>query len=162
MSTNMVPALDAVTDLAGELMKLVREYNEDFSPIELSRYFVKIRRVKDAIDAETKNFNAFYEELAKIKIPEVFDRHKVPSITLDEGYRVTVSHALRASIRGGLKDEAHAWLRDHGLGDIVTETVNASTLSAVAKTMAEENQELDPELFNVAVLANTSFNRIKK
>ncbi len=135
---------------------------DDLGPIELSRVFVKIRLLKDEMDAIMKGFDAFYEELAKVKLPAVFDAHKVPSVSLDEGYRVTVSHALRASIRGGVdKEAAYQWLNENGLGDIVTRTVNASTLSAVAKTMAEDNRELDSELFNVAVLANTSFNRIK-
>lgn len=135
---------------------------DNLGPIELSRAFVRVRLLKDEMDAIMKSFDAFYEELAKVKLPAVFDMHKVPSITLDEGYRVTISHSMRASIRGGAdKQAAYEWLRSNGLGDIVTETVNASTLSAVAKTMAEENRELDADLFNVAVLANTSFNRIK-
>lgn len=135
----------------------------DLSPIELARFFVQVRTLKEKIEAVVKPFDAFYEELAKTTIPATFDRHGVPSVTLDEGYRVTVSHALRASIRGGVdKESAYQWLADNGLGDIVTRTVNASTLSAVAKTMAEENRELDGDLFNVAYLSNTSFNRVKK
>ena len=152
---------DILNELDKSLADVVSEYTDDFSPIELARYFVKVRQIKDEAEATTKQFDAFYEELAKIKIPTIFDQHKVPSISLDEGYRVTVSHALRASIRSGAREAAHQWLRDHGLADIVTETVNASTLSAVAKTMAEENQDLDPDLFNTAIIANTSFNRLK-
>jgi len=135
---------------------------DNLSPIELARYFVRVRETKDQLEKILKPFDAFYETLAKVKIPETFDRHGVPSVTLDEGYRVTVSHALRASIRGGVdKEAAYEWLRDNGLGDIVTQTVNASTLSAVAKTMGEDNKELPEGLFNVAIMPNTSFNRIK-
>lgn len=158
---------DQANYVADELERVVSnvllEPIDEMDPIELSRFFVDVRLLKEHLEAVIKPFDAFYEELAKVTIPTVFDAHKVPSITLEEGYRITVSHALRASIRGGTdKQVAHQWLRDNGLGDIVTETVNASTLSAVAKTMAEENRELNGELFNVAVLANTSFNRIKK
>lgn len=136
---------------------------DNLGPIEMARYFVKVRETKDELEKILKPFDAFYELLAKTKLPETFDRHGVPSVSLDEGYRVTVSHALRASIRGGVdKEAAYAWLNENGLGDIVTKTVNASTLSAVAKTMAEENRELESSLFNVAYLANTSFNRLKK
>lgn len=144
------------------IQQLMGQEIGDLSPIELSRFFVQVRTLKDKIEATVKPFDAFYEQLAKVTIPETFDRHGVPSVTLDEGYRVTVSHGVRASIRGGVdKEAAYRWLADNGLGDIVTRTVNASTLSAVAKTMQEENRELDADLFNVAVLANTSFNKVK-
>lgn len=152
-----------MTTLATNIGRLMDEFSDEFGPIELARYFVKVRTFKDETEATLKPFDAFYEQLAKVKLPAVFDAHKVPSVSLEEGYRVTVSHALRASIRGGVdKEAAYAWLHDNGLGDIVTKTVNASTLSAVAKTMQEENRELDQELFNTAILANTSFNRTKK
>lgn len=156
-------AQECLIDLSGELFALMKEYDDDLSPIDLARYFVRVRQIKELIEAEVKTFDAFYEQLAKVKLPETFDRHGVPSVTLEEGYRVTVSHSMRASIRGGVdKEIAYEWLRENGLGDIITTTVNASTLSAVAKTMAEENKELPSDLFNAAVLANTSFNRIKK
>ena len=147
-----------------EILSLVSiEGLDELNPIELARSFVAVRTLKDKLEVTLKPFDAFYEELAKVKIPMVFDRHKVPNVTLEEGYRVQVSHNLRASIKGGTdKEVAYQWLRDNGLGDIVTETVNASTLSAVAKTMAEENRELDAEIFNVAILPNTSFVRVKK
>lgn len=154
--------MSTVEDLAFDLDALITTDTTQYGPIEFSRFFVKVRTLRDQIESTLKPFDTFYEQLAKIRLPEVFDLHKVPSVTLEEGYRITVSHGLRASIRGGVdKQSAYQWLRDNGLGDLVTETVNASTLSAVAKSMAEENRELDGELFNVAVLANTSFNRTK-
>lgn len=153
----------ALDELGRIVSNVLKEPLDALSPIELARFFVSVRQMKDHLEAEIKPFDAFYEQLAKVTLPETFDRHGVPSVTLDEGYRVQVSHAVRASIRGGVdKEAAYAWLRDNELAEIVTETVNASTLSAVAKTMAEENKELPSDLFNVAVLANTSFNRTKK
>jgi hypothetical protein len=151
-----------IEELGAELDRVMQQCSDDFNGIELARYFVKVRQIKDRLEAAVKPFDAFYEELAKVRIPQVFDREGVPSITLDEGFRVTVSHKLHASIKAGQKELAHQWLKDNGLGDIVSETVNASTLAGVARTMAEENQELPESLFNQAVVANTSFNKTGK
>lgn len=133
----------------------------EIGAIELARNFIALRSIVDRLEDVAKPLDKLYQQMKTVNLPEAFDRHGVPSVTLDEGYRVTVSHTVRASIKPDMKDAAYAWLRDNGLGDIVTETVNSSTLSAVARTVAEDNRELDSELFNVAVIPNTSIISIK-
>ena len=78
------------------------------------------------------------------------------NVSLSEGFRVGVSHAWRASVRPDMGSRAKEWLRKNGKGDIVTETINASTLSAFAKQKAEENFDLPDDIFNVAQVPNTS------
>lgn len=134
----------------------------DADVVEYTRAFVRVRGVKDRLDEVVKAFNSVYEELKTIKLPAKFEEAGVPTINLDEGFRVTVGHRLFASIKGGMKEEAYQWLRDNDLADLVTETVNASTLSAVAKSMAEENRELNEDLFSVAILPTTSVTKTKK
>lgn len=128
----------------------------DNDVVEYARAFVALRAVKDELDDLQKKVSKIYEDIKSVKLPEKFDQAGVPSITLDEGYRVQVSHRVFASINKDRKEEAYEWLRQNQLADLVTETVNTSTLSAVAKGMAEENKELDPDLFKVTVVPNTS------
>lgn len=130
-------------------------------PIELSRALVTLRFLKDKIDATFKQFDTIYMDVKDKRLPEAFDKAQIPHVNLDEGYRVGVSHSIRASIRPNMKEAAFEWLREHQLGDIVTQTVNSSTLSAVARTMGEENKELAPELFNVHILPTTSVTKTK-
>lgn len=50
------------------------------------------------------------------------------------------------------KAELFQWLKDHGFGDMVTETVNANTLSAWVREQLEESESLPEgleELVNV-------------
>lgn len=151
---------DVMYQVNNDLEFSLREY-ENQDAVEMARAFVHVRRVKDELDELSKRFSKVYEELKSVKLPQKFEEGGVPSITLAEGYRVGVSHLVRASIKGEAREAAYEWLREHGLGDLITNTVNASTLSAVAKSMVEDNQELDPELFNVHVLATTSVTRTK-
>lgn len=151
--------LEDVKDNIEKQMFQELEAAAELGPIELARAFVTMRHLKDHIEECFKEFNKKFEELKTVTLPAVFDGAGVPTVNLDEGYRVTVSHRLWASIRPGDKAAAFKWLRDNQLGDLVTETVNASTLSAAAKSMAEENRELSPDLFNVAIVPNTSVTR---
>lgn len=129
--------------------------------VEFTRTFVALRDVKDRIDEVQKKISSLYEEWKNVKVPEKFDKAGVPFVPLEEGFRVSVSHRVFASIKKESREAAFQWLRDNQLADLVTETVNSSTLSAVAKSMAEENRELNPDYFTVAVVANTSVTKTK-
>ena len=99
--------------------------------------------------------------LKKERIPELFKEAGVTSMAVD-GYRYVISHTTRANIKEGQKEKAFEWLRENDLADIITETVNASTLSATARMITEEKGiELDPDLFNVYVQPGTSITKTK-
>lgn len=151
---------DISYEVSGQLASALRNADA-LDAVEYTRSFVAVRRVKDELDDIVKKFNALYEEMRTVKLPAKFEEAGVPTITLDEGYRVTVSHLVRASIKTDQREGAYQWLRDNGLGDLITPTVNASTLSAAAKSMQEDNQELVPEYFNVSILNQTSVTKVK-
>lgn len=134
----------------------------DMSPIEISRVYAAVRLAVDRADEVLAPLYKNHNQMRDLHVPAIFDRDKVSTINLDEGFRITVAHNVRAAIRAGKKEEAYAWLHENGLGDLITNTVNASTLSATAKTLGEENRELNGELFNVHVLPTTSFTRTKR
>lgn len=142
---------------------LERELTEaaDSDIVDFTRAFVALRDIRDRLDNVNKRVSKLYEDWKTTKVPGKYEQAGVPHINLDEGFRVGVSHRVFASIKKDQKEAAYQWLREHQLADLVTETVNSSTLSAVAKSMAEENLELDPELFSVAVVPNTSVVKTK-
>lgn len=152
---------DIMYTVGNDLEFSLREY-ENQDAVEMARAFVHVRRVKDELDELVKRFNKTYEELKTVKLPAKLEQAGVPSISLAEGYRVGVSHMVRASIKPDARERAYEWLREHGLGDLITNTVNSSTLSAVAKGMQEDNQDLPEEFFNCHVLATTSVTRTNK
>ncbi len=94
----------------------------------------------------------------KEKVPEVFKESGVTSITVD-GYRYVATETLRASISKDHKSEAFDWLRANELGDLIIETVNASTLSAAAKHRRTDGYDLDQDLFKVYMQPNLSITK---
>ena len=51
----------------------------------------------------------------------------------------------RASAKAGQKDELFAALRGEGFGDMITETVNANSLSSFVKEQIAENGDVLPD-----------------
>lgn len=124
------------------------------------RFLRLLRDVKEtAADIESQ-LGKVLEKMRQETIPNSFKESGVTTLTVD-GYRYTISQTLRASIRADKKLDAYKWLRENDLGDLITETVNASTLSAQARKMAEDGTELEPDLFNVSIVPNTSITQAK-
>ncbi len=128
---------------------------------EAAQEYVEFRKVFDYLDDVRDKWASVKDQFSKEILPKVFEDSNIDSsISLKSGYRVGISYKLLASIKD--KIAGYQWLRDNGLGDIVTETVNASTLSSVAKTLAAENKSMPDDIFNVVTQANTSMTAIKK
>lgn len=127
----------------------------------LARGFVAMRRLKDKIEEFEKTFNGLFEDYKNDKLPAAFEAEGIRSLPLNEGFRVGVSTTIRASIREGMKVEAYDWLNKNKLGNLITETVNASTLSAAVRHELEENnREFPDKFFNVMNVPNTSVTAI--
>lgn len=160
-SANMAKSVDQLGD---GLAKLIKELDAACikGAVPAAQAYVALHRLHDKIDAFCKMFDAFYSIAKGQRLPEVIEASGQDFIPLKEGFRVGVSHVYRASIREGKKDDAFVWLANHHLGDLITSTVNASTLSAAAKHMIEdENKDLPPDLFNVAQMPITSVTATK-
>jgi hypothetical protein len=159
-----------------EAMKLIKQLS-DLVPViqqevhatygtghmNVARAYIVTRLLVGTTQVALKPLGDTLEELKLSKLPEEFEAEGVnpPSANVDGAYRITLSSTLRASIRKGMKQKAIEWLKSHKLGDIVTTTVNASTLSATARVMAEENRELDQDLFNVGYIPGVSLNGLQ-
>ena len=61
------------------------------------------------------------------------------------GTMFCLTNATRASAAAGRKDELFAALRGAGFGDLVSETVNANSLSAFVKEQTMENEDVLPK-----------------
>lgn len=144
-------------ELVAELVKA-----REAGAVNLARAFVAFHRLNDKLDALDKAFEATFADLKGVVIPAAFEAEGLPNVPLSEGFRVGLSHNFRASIKEGQRDRAFQWLRENKLGDLITTTVNASTLSAAMKHRVEEdNLDAPEELFTVAIMPNTSVTTTK-
>ena len=111
--------------------------------------FIMADKLKDAKDRK-KDLEALVKELtAEI---EQLDRDLSDAMAEEEvekfsrnGSTFYLSTRLYASPLAGQKEELFRALRENGFGELITETVNAQTLSSFVKEQAKENGEVVPE-----------------
>jgi len=153
----------AMSAVAKEIPKLQRQVsaNQKAGAITLARTYVVVHRMQARIDEILKPLSELSAQLKNVAIPEAFEAEGIPSVNLEEGFRVGVSVTTRASVRPGQKEAAIEWLSSNGYADIVQPTINASTLSSLAKQIGEDNKDLPDTIFNVALMTNTSVTATK-
>ena len=126
-----------------------------------AEYYRTLRALHDEADAIKKKLYNKMDHYGMNVLPLVFDNEGVTTITLSSGYRVTISSTTRVSIPADNKEQAYQWLVDNDLGDLITNTVNASTLSATARSMNKQGQQLPDDLFKTVILPQVSMTRVK-
>lgn len=142
---------------------LLQAKDEDELTAAYIRVFRVARDMDDVITEGGKPIKGICEEMKLQKLPEAYDAAGIKTLTLESGDRVSLSDTVRANIKAGMKEAALKWLKSSKkTKPLVTETVNAGTLSAYAGTLLEGNLSLPEELFNVAVITAASLTRGKK
>lgn len=142
----------AITDsmlprLEEELAAASRRNHVDYARAFVTFYKMRQELMK-VFNKEEGSLHELWNRHNGKLLPEAIEAAGVTNVPLAEGIRVTVNDMYRASIREGMRDKAFAWLRQNGYEDLVTTTVNSSSLSSLAKELAEENQEFPDALFN--------------
>jgi hypothetical protein len=159
MKTKMdvLQALDMQIDMLEK--KLQSLLDEGAGAQELARHYVAVRDVYDRLGTINNRLSDFKNRLAYEVIPTAFEKDGISTMTLKEGFRVTVQGLVRASTRN--MERGIKWLDENGLGEIAKRTINAQTLAALAKDLMGQGRELPDEVFNVHFGSNTSITKVK-
>ena len=92
-----------------------------------------------------------YDFMRYTRLPDIMDQNDIESMKIEGVGAVYLTSDMNVSTRAGKKEEAIDWLVQNGFGDIVQETVNASTLKAVIKKeVINKGQEPPEDIFNVS------------
>ena len=101
---------------------------------------------KDALEAELKQTNADIDE-ADWQLSNLMAETETQNFTR-AGTMFCLTTKTRASATAGMKDALFEVLRAEGYGDLITETVNANSLSSFVKEQISENGDALPEWLN--------------
>jgi hypothetical protein len=120
-----------------------------------------VKALIEGLDELMKDPHNLINHLKYTLVPAAFDREGLKTITTENGYRVTVSPELRASMVD--KVLAFEWLKANGLEDLITPTVNASTLkAALRQKLNDDGIEPPSEAIRVEVGFTTSVTKVSK
>lgn len=132
----------------------------DSDHVSLIRHFASVDDAYEQLNAAKKKLNAIHDRCSREYIPDALRKAGVKTVTIENLGRVTVAHRYSCSIIN--KDAGYKWLEDNGHGDLITQTVNSSTLAAFAKNLiVEEGKELPEEVFKTGTSPYTSITRAK-
>lgn len=144
-----------------EVRVLMRLKDAGLPPTMVAHLYAAVRKVDEALDEVNEKLDSFSSEMKITVVPMAFGDGDSRSVTMADGGRVGLTTRTAASIRAGRKEPAYAWLRAEGHGDIISETVNASTLGSLARDLMKDLKELPEEDFNVLVRQEATYTRGK-
>ena len=102
-----------------------------------------LRDRKEELEAELKQVNMDIDN-ADWHLSNLMAETETQNFTR-AGTMFCLTTKTRASARAGQKDELFAALRGEGYGDMITETVNANSLSSFVKDQIAENGDALPD-----------------
>lgn len=107
------------------------------------------KQVIDQIEEKKKELDVLNETMLKIKneVTQEMMTEEVPSITRGDFTYSLVSKTKYTKVAGS-ELALHATLRDHGLGDLIQETVNAIRLNSALNIEAENNDGVLPSCYD--------------
>ena len=118
-----------------------------------------IQLQKEIIEGQLKDINAEFDFLRITKIPTQMEDEGVDRITITGIGRVSLTADLHVSVKTDMKAKFYDWLRDNGRSDLISETVNASTLKAAVKGMYKAGEEIPEDLLNVSPFTRASITK---
>lgn len=118
-----------------------------------------LRLEKESMEEAVKKINEVYDFLRITKIPTVMNDEGIDRISVKGVGRVSITADMHVSVKAEKKLDFYQWLRDNGRTDLISETVNPSTLKSSVKKMFQ-NGEIPPEdLLNISPFERASITK---
>jgi hypothetical protein len=127
-------------------------------PADLVRAYADLREEGEAFRASVADISKLEQDLSYTKIPEIFDAHGIQNVRVVGYGLVSLTRKWNCSMVD--KQKGFDYLREHGQGGMIIETVPAPTLGAWARKEVEETgRELPDDVFTTSVVRSVSLRR---
>lgn len=113
--------------------------------VALAKAMQKAQQRKEALEADLKVANAEFDVLRFETIPEQMDTQGVDRLSVTGVGRVSLTADIRIATVAAQRPALFKWFRSHKLGDLITETMNSSTLKSWVKQRMKDGKEVPPE-----------------
>ena len=164
-TTLLTRASNALSDVINRVRSITDEHdgsNLQTGKLEdACRYFFLVTESYLDLDEVRKEISMQLSLLSRDVIPAIMEERKVRNLTLDDIQRQFVK-SVRVTASMVDKDQAFDWLRANGKGEMITQTVNSSSLSAFANQYLEEHQKDLPDCFKLSTMTLTQIRKKDK
>lgn len=142
MSSTIKEAIAALAEAVPNVMSRYEQVKDNLP--ELLTFYRQLRGVNSQIDQLTKVLSQIEQELSYKLIPEQMETLKVDSLKTG-GYTYSLNVRTNANIPTINRENGMKWLRDNGFSALITENVNAKTLSSAINNYIQEHGLVPPE-----------------
>lgn len=146
METRNTPTLNEITqslnDLIDNVIEGAVEAAEAMDLTSAVKVYWRLKQEYEALDKARKRLYALQDKMDKFVLPKKFDDADLDLVRIPDLER-SFYPQTKYSAKTLDKEKLMEWLRDLGQGELISETVNASTLAGFLKErMLEEG--IDP------------------
>lgn len=106
----------------------------------LAERMVELRDASSKADREKKDLDAELDVIRLKVVPERFAADEISSMRIAGVGTLSLTSDMYCTQKKDRQEELFQWLRDNEYGDIIKDTVNASTLKALVKELLEEKK----------------------
>lgn len=135
-------AILTLSDAVPSVLKRFEEVKDNIA--ELLKFYRQLRDANSQIDQLCKILNELEQNLSYKIIPDIMETMQMDSLK-SGGYTYSVNVRNNASIPLDKREKGLQWLKNNGLSAIISETVNAKTLSSAVTQHIVEKGLIPPE-----------------
>lgn len=116
-----------------------------------------LKTLYERTDEVKKAVGKAYDHVRVLVLPTKMDAEGIDGMTVAGIGRVSITGDIHTSMVD--REAAFLWLEENGHGDVIQETVNASTLKALLRKRLREGQEIPETLFKVSPFDRASITK---
>jgi len=142
----------------------LEEYRKEIEKLSLSDTIKEIAKIKAQLEkykAIKVSYQKKFNLLAEAILVNKMEDEDISNMTVEGVGRVNLTTQIYASIKAANRAEAYQWLKDNGHGDVIINTVNASTLKALVKELTMNGEEIS-DLITHTIVTKAAFTRVKQ
>jgi hypothetical protein len=125
--------------------------DEDFKSVkiqDLARMMKRLQLLHESLDNTKKRVGVIFDEVRVRHLPTMMDSEDMPKFTVDDLGTVSLTDDLRVKVLDPQKE--FEWLEEIGCGDLISNTVNGSSLKALLRRKLVAGEEIPSDIFEVA------------
>ncbi len=121
---------------------------EDMSLKEMAKTMKEVRTRLDDAKETSSHLQKQWDDLRKVHIPNKMEEMGIESVRIEGVGTVSERTDAYCSTPAKNKQALYDWLEQHGHGDLITDTVNSSTLKAFMKEQILEGNDVPDDIVN--------------
>lgn len=130
---------------------------KDIGAVEMARFMNELMQANEMAEELKSTIGKVYDWVRTGILPEKMDEEGLELLKVEGVGRVSLTSDVNVAVVN--KDESFKWLESSGHGDMITETVNASSLKALIRRLIRDGKEVPEAIYRVTPFTRASITK---